>query len=113
MYAFYFQMQRITGIELNKTSATCSIYTDTDYLHVHDDLQEDRSIAFILYLTDPVPGSSKELWKNEMGGALELFNKDEKGHPVQSVKQILPKNNRFVFFKVTNDSYHKVNIIQT
>ncbi|GLV32697.1 sudestada1 [Carabus blaptoides fortunei] len=101
-------MQQITGLELNKTSATCSVYTDTDYLHVHDDLQEDRSVAFILYLTDPLPGSSKELWNNEMGGALELFNKDEKGHPGEPVKQILPKNNRFVFFKVTNDSYHKV-----
>lgn len=104
-------MSDLTGLELVRTSVTCSFYSDTDYLLTHDDLQEDRAIAFVLYLTDPVYKSSDELWTSEMGGALELFNKDDNGHPRKSVKKILPKNNRFVFFKVTNDSYHQVRIL--
>lgn len=83
-------------------SATCSIYTNTDYLLIHDDQREDRMVAFIFYL------NCIEDWSEELGGALELFNKDQDGHPVEVVKRILPSNNQFIFFPVTTDSYHQV-----
>lgn len=89
-------------------SSTCSFYSDTDYLLVHDDLQDDRAIAFVLYMTDPKQKSSDELWTEEMGGALELLARDTNGHPTKCVKRIFPKNNRFIFFKVTDASYHQV-----
>lgn len=97
-----FQVSDITGLELTHVSATCSLYSDTDYLLVHDDLQEDRVVAYILYLT-----GNKE-WERKYGGALQLFSKDEDGQPLQVVKDVWPSNNQFVFFPVSNDSYHQV-----
>ncbi|XP_025832945.1 prolyl 3-hydroxylase sudestada1 isoform X2 [Agrilus planipennis] len=91
----------ITGLELVKVSATCSLYGDTDYLLVHDDQQEDRMVAFILYLTEPD-------WKESYGGNLQLLNKNEFNEPLDVVRDIFPSNNQFVFFQVTNDSYHQV-----
>lgn len=101
-------MSEITDIELTKISTTSSFYSDTDYLLVHDDLQEDRAIAFVLYMTDPKHNSKDEMWTSEMGGSLELINSDENKQPSSTVRKVIPKNNRFIFFKVTNKSYHQV-----
>ncbi|XP_018577996.1 prolyl 3-hydroxylase OGFOD1 isoform X2 [Anoplophora glabripennis] len=90
----------LTGLNLTHISATCSLYSNTDYLLVHDDQREDRLVAFVLYL-------SKD-WSESNGGALQLFNKDECGHPLKNVRSIYPSNNQLVFFPVTNDSYHQV-----
>ncbi|KAF2899753.1 hypothetical protein ILUMI_02531 [Ignelater luminosus] len=95
-------VQNLTGQELTDISATCSLYSDTDYLLLHDDQQEDRLIAFVLYFTGP------RTWQASNGGALQLFSKDESGQPYAAVKNIVPCNNQFVFFQVTNDSYHQV-----
>lgn len=86
---------------MTHVSATCSVYTNTDFLLVHDDQREDRMVAFIFYLTS-------DDWTENRGGALQLFNKEKNGHPHEVVRNIFPSNNQFVFFPVTNDSYHQV-----
>lgn len=83
-------------------SATCSFYSDCDYLLVHDDLREDRMFAFVLYLT------GSEGWNPDWGGALQLFSTNEAGDPKEYVKDIIPANNQFIFFPVTNKSFHQV-----
>ncbi|XP_066258188.1 prolyl 3-hydroxylase sudestada1 [Euwallacea similis] len=92
----------ITGYELTHISASCSLYSDSDYLLVHDDLREDRMVAFILYLTDEYG------WKESDGGSLQLFSKDKNGQPCDVVRSIIPVNNQLIFFQVTNESYHQV-----
>ncbi|XP_060532413.1 prolyl 3-hydroxylase OGFOD1 [Cylas formicarius] len=92
----------LTGFDLSHVSATCSIYTNSDYLLVHDDQREDRMVAFILYLT------GKEGWDKRKGGPLQLFSKDRSGHPQEVVYEMFPENNQFIFFPVTSDSYHQV-----
>ncbi|EFA10164.1 prolyl 3-hydroxylase OGFOD1 [Tribolium castaneum] len=92
----------ITGLKLTHISATCSFYSNTDYLLVHDDQREDRMVAFILYLT------GKNGWLENKGGALQLLNKDNEGQPAEIARNIYPANNQFVFFPVTSDSYHQV-----
>lgn len=69
---------------------------------VHDDQREDRMVAFVFYLI------CTDKWTEDKGGALQLFNKDSSGHPKDIVRSIFPCNNQFVFFPVTNDSYHQV-----
>ncbi|XP_050313295.1 prolyl 3-hydroxylase OGFOD1 [Anthonomus grandis grandis] len=92
----------ITDYKLTHMSATCSLYTNTDYLLIHDDQREDRMVAFILYLVDDF-----QFAKND-GGALQLFSKDEYGQPKEVVNELLPTNNRLIIFPVTYDSYHQV-----
>lgn len=84
-------VSELCHIEFSDISATCSLYNNTDYLLVHDDQREDRKIAFILYLTGP------NGWSKSKGGALQLFNKDENGHPCKVVREIFPSNNQLVF----------------
>lgn len=95
-------IQKLTGLDLTDMSSTCSLYGDTDYLLVHDDQQEDRLIAFVLYFTGP------REWLPHHGGALQLLGKDNNGQPSDPVRDIFPCNNQLVFFQVTNDSYHQV-----
>nr|XP_023022848.1 prolyl 3-hydroxylase sudestada1 [Leptinotarsa decemlineata] len=95
-------VMNITGLNLTHVSATCSLYSNTDYLLVHDDQREDRMVAFILYLT------GKEGWNESKGGSLQLLNKDDKGQPLDVVRNIIPSNNQLVIFPVTSDSYHQV-----
>ncbi|KAK4876056.1 hypothetical protein RN001_012478 [Aquatica leii] len=95
-------IETLIGAELKSISATCSLYGHTDYLLVHDDQQEDRLIAFVLYFTGP------REWSNVNGGALQLYSKDERGEPLFPIRDIFPSDNQFVFFQVTNDSYHQV-----
>lgn len=98
----YLQVSNLTDLNLTHVSATCSVYTNTDYLLVHDDQREDRMVAFIFYL------NCFNNWSEDKGGALELFDKDKDGHPQNIVRRIFPSNNQFIFFPVTNDSYHQV-----
>ena len=93
----------MTGIELNQDiSLFCARYDYTDYLLCHDDQLEDRRIAFIWYL---VPKS----WQEEDGGALDLFDRDaETGQPMKVVRSLVPSRNSFVFFEVTEKSFHQV-----
>ncbi|KAK9890876.1 hypothetical protein WA026_012221 [Henosepilachna vigintioctopunctata] len=95
-------VSKLTGYDLVEISATCSCYTMTDYLLVHDDQREDRMVAFVYYLTD------NDNWGINTGGSLDLFTKDERGLPSKVVRSIFPKNNQLVIFPVTSDSYHQV-----
>lgn len=99
-------MEKNTGIKLNgKISMSSSNYRDTDYLLCHDDKFSDpklghRKIAFILYLTKD--------WNPDFGGSLDLFDTDESGQPRNVIKSLIPELNSFVFFEVTDNSYHQV-----
>ncbi|XP_023218825.1 prolyl 3-hydroxylase OGFOD1-like [Centruroides sculpturatus] len=94
-------LSEIMGIELNdKMDITCSQYSHGDVLLCHDDELEERRVAFILYL---VPA-----WKEEDGGSLQLFDCDKKSHPGDIVKTFLPVWNNFVFFEVSETSFHQV-----
>lgn len=101
-YQFKFQVSHLTGHILTNISATCSVYTNTDYLLVHDDQREDRIVAFILYIT------GKNGWNESKGGALQLLNTDMQGHAQNVVRNIYPSNNQLVLFQVTSKSYHQV-----
>ncbi|CAH1102533.1 unnamed protein product [Psylliodes chrysocephalus] len=95
-------VSNLTGYSLTHVSATCSLYSNTDYLLVHDDQREDRMVAFVLYLT------GKDGWCEGKGGALQLLSKDEHGQPKEIIRDIFPANNQLVLFPVTSDSYHQV-----
>ncbi len=70
-------LSEVTGLELDEEESIdmfCARYDYTDYLLCHDDQLEGRRIAYILYL---VP----ESWREEDGGALDLFDTDDQGQP--------------------------------
>uniref|UniRef100_T1JIB2 Prolyl 4-hydroxylase alpha subunit domain-containing protein n=1 Tax=Strigamia maritima TaxID=126957 RepID=T1JIB2_STRMM len=98
-------IKKFTGIPLESTlDLTASQYKCTDVLLCHDDELEGRRIAFILYL---VPD-----WCKKDGGTLDLFPQEKIGHPSpKSVHSIVPKWNSFVFFEVTQESFHQVSEI--
>lgn len=100
-------MRQVTGLDLTHVSANCSMYNYGDYLLPHDDCISDRKIAFVFYLS-PWPG--KTSWTPEMGGALELFEVPEGSTKPEfpTVRNIAPKNNQIVFFKVCDRSFHQV-----
>lgn len=92
----------VTGIPLNsKIDLFCSQYKYTDTLLCHDDELEERRVAFIYYL---VPRD----WSAADGGALDLFDSDDKPQPLSVVKSIVPKRNSFLFFEVSSKSFHQV-----
>lgn len=96
-------IQQLTGLDLSHVSASCSMYNAGDHLLVHDDLLGDRKIAYVFYLS---PWTD---WTESMGGALELFTCNEHIQPIHPpVQKIFPKNNQFVFFKVSERSFHQV-----
>lgn len=100
-------MRNITGLkQLTHISASCSMYNYSDYLLPHDDVHEDRRIAFIYYLSPWFDGP----WTDKMGGALELFECDENTnqpkYPI--VEKCPPRNDQFVFFRVCKQSFHQV-----
>ncbi|KRT83488.1 hypothetical protein AMK59_4607 [Oryctes borbonicus] len=95
-------VSKLMNLELTHISATCSYYADTDYLLVHDDQQEDRVVAFVLYLSDI------QDWCESWGGALQLFNCDNNYQPNTVERSISPKNNQLVLFPVSPISYHQV-----
>lgn len=100
-------MKTVTGLDLTHVSASCSMYNNGDHLLVHDDCITDRKIAFVFYLS---PWLGTEEWTPEMGGSLELFETEStSGDPkYPPIKKIPPKNNQFVFFKVSDKSFHQV-----
>lgn len=96
-------IQQLTGLNLTHVSASCSMYNAGDHLLVHDDLLGDRKIAYVFYLS---PWTD---WTESMGGSLELFTCNEHIQPIHPpVQKIFPKNNQFVFFKVSEKSFHQV-----
>ncbi|KAJ1911799.1 putative component of NuA3 histone acetyltransferase complex [Tieghemiomyces parasiticus] len=100
-------MHDLTGIELHPRTVDLSAhrYPPGGYLLCHDDDirrgKEGRRLAFIIYLVS-------EDWSAADGGALDLFDKDRHGQPVEAVTSILPQWNTFVFFEVGTTSFHQV-----
>lgn len=105
-------IEKLTDTEISHVSASCSMYNNGDHLLVHDDLLEDRLIAYVFYMS---PWPNVEQWTEEMGGALELFGcQTDDGQPMNPIlKSILPKNNQFVFFDVSQRSFHQVGEVTT
>ncbi|XXQ32359.1 Fe2OG dioxygenase domain-containing protein [Plasmodiophora brassicae] len=92
----------VTGIELSDNiDLTSSLYRSTDVLLAHDDELLGRRVAFIMYL---VPQD----WSEEDGGSLDLFTVNANGKPDRIDKRITPCRNSFVFFEVSQVSFHQV-----
>jgi Rps23 Pro-64 3,4-dihydroxylase Tpa1-like proline 4-hydroxylase len=93
-------IEQITNTKLKKHHAdmhgTC--YRDTDFLLCHDDQLDKRSIALMVYLTN---------MDKKDGGSLQLFN-SKKNIPATIAKEIIPKQNTLVLFKVSPISFHAV-----
>lgn len=102
---FILYLERITGLKLKEGSIdiSASLYQNTDYLLPHDDKLENRKIAFMLYLST---------LQSKDGGKLILY-KTKGSIPKQEETAIIPKTNSFVFFKVTEKSFHEVEEILT
>jgi Rps23 Pro-64 3,4-dihydroxylase Tpa1-like proline 4-hydroxylase len=101
---FVSAISEITGIELDSSvvDMSAAVYKRGSYLACHDDHNNTRRVAFIIYLVD------KE-WQTEDGGALDLFNKNTNdGHPSEVAKKLVPAWNSFAMFAVTPDSWHRV-----
>ena len=94
-----------TSLDKNKVDMSAAIYRNGGYLECHDDKLDSRSVAYIIYLVD-------EDWSEADGGALELLEMNEDDHesePLHHVgKKCIPKWNSFTFFKVCDQSYHRV-----
>ncbi|XP_057299979.1 prolyl 3-hydroxylase OGFOD1-like [Hydractinia symbiolongicarpus] len=92
----------VKGIELDtKVDLSCAKYSYTDFLLCHDDKLEGRRIAFIYYL---VPDD----WTTNDGGCFDMFSTDDDGQPSEIIRSIVPAFNSFVFFEVTDKSFHQV-----
>lgn len=102
---FLVYMEEITGIKLKEDSIdiSASLYQNTDYLLPHDDQLEGRKIAFMLYLST---------FEARDGGKLVLY-KTKGTIPREEEKTIIPQCNSFVFFKVTEKSFHEVEEVLT
>ena len=95
-------LKEVMDVELHDTvDMSAAKFQQTDVLLCHDDELDTRRIAFIYYL---VP----ETWNEADGGALDIFDTDNGGHPGSIVRSIVPACNSFAFFEVSDRSYHQV-----
>ncbi len=94
-------MKRITGIDVvsGALDVAGSLYRSGDYLLCHDDLIDDRRIAYLFYLC--VNFEEKD------GGRFLLFS-EKGGKPWKAVKAQIPKWNSFMLFRVSRKSFHAV-----
>ncbi|KAG8329047.1 Prolyl 3-hydroxylase ogfod1 [Homalodisca vitripennis] len=96
------KVEMLYGVKTKQQiSMTTSLYGRGDFLLCHDDLWEDRQIAFVLYLSEDIC--------EQDGGSLRFFQLDEELNPVVGNyrKQFQPAYNSMVFFEVTETSYHE------
>ncbi|XP_022187385.2 prolyl 3-hydroxylase OGFOD1-like [Nilaparvata lugens] len=82
-----------------EVSMTASEYVHIDFLLTHDDREEDRGVAFILYLED---------WSKRDGGTLDFRHHNEMGCAEDILFSILPAENRLTLFSVNELSHHQV-----
>ena len=98
-------LSRLTGIELNRqVDMSATLYTNGCHLLCHDDRNETRRIAFILYLTP-------KMWSEKDGGALRFFGSDPKNFSMPNphvFEDFLPIWGTFAFFTVGPNSFHTV-----
>lgn len=71
---FRFFISKILGCGplTDKTDCACNVHTEGGHLLCHDDVIGTRRVSYIIYLTDPEEG-----WTKEDGGALELYPSSE------------------------------------
>jgi Rps23 Pro-64 3,4-dihydroxylase Tpa1-like proline 4-hydroxylase len=79
------------GLHSIPVGGKLGVHVDFNY---HKELNVFRRLNVILYLN--------ENWKDEYGGALEMWNADR----TECVKSVLPVFNRMVIFTTTSTSYH-------
>ncbi len=91
----------ISGIKLKPGALDVfgSLYEKTGYLLCHDDMVEDRKIAFILYLS--------ENFSRKDGGSLALYS-NKKNHADKKTAAYPPMQNSLFIFKVSEISWHEV-----
>lgn len=98
---FFKWLQEVSGIPKLKAQVdlhgTC--FAQRDHLLPHDDMFNDRKLAYILYLSS--------LSKKE-GGALEFFSVTADNQPVKVVASYPPIENSFMIFLVSRKSFHQV-----
>jgi Rps23 Pro-64 3,4-dihydroxylase Tpa1-like proline 4-hydroxylase len=98
---FFKWLQEISSIPKLKAQVdlhgTC--FSPTEHLLPHDDLLDDRKLAYILYLSS--------LSKKE-GGALEFFSVSTDNQPIKVVASYPPIENSFMIFFVSRKSFHQV-----
>lgn len=115
--AFLRAVTRCGPLSGTKRDMSVNSYTRGCHLLNHDDVIGTRRVSYILYL--PLPHPSPTPWKQEWGGALELYpvrsgtgegagTGAAEPEPVPS-KRIVPAWNQFVFFEVQpGKSFHSV-----
>lgn len=77
---------------------------DEDVEPLAEKKKEEMSLEDKLNL----PKDETDGWTRSDGGALDLFNVDEKGEPKDVGVSVIPRFNHFGFFEVSNVSYHQV-----
>jgi len=78
---------------------------NTNYLLCHDDFIENRKFAFIFNFT--------KNFTKEDGGELEFFESENNMPKGKIFKSIIPKFNQFNIFKVSENSFHQINEVET
>ena len=76
------------------------VYVNGDFLLPHDDELDSRLLAYSLHLTPNMSLSD--------GGSFDFFSSNKDGEAKEIVKQVIPKFNSIVIFKVTPESWHQV-----
>lgn len=102
-------LEKSTGLKLSTKNfdITVSRYVAGNYLLCHnDDIKDDvkkhgRALAFIYYL-------NARPWTPEDGGALALFDSDERGEPFSVNNRIAPRPNTLIVFRTSSKSWHSV-----
>ena len=89
-------IRALTGFKLKigKVDLAGTLYKDTNFLLCHDDRLETRKIAFLLYLSD---------LEEKDGASLNLMDRK-----FRKIAKIIPQFNKFIFFEVSNHSFHEV-----
>mgnify|MGYP006268006819 FL=1 len=77
----------------------------THYLLCHDDQVDERIIAFILNLSRD--------FKEDDGGALEIFGHNSEKLPTQKENTIIPEFNQLNIFKVSSISFHQISEVES
>ncbi|KAF9006707.1 Oxoglutarate and iron-dependent oxygenase degradation C-term-domain-containing protein [Cyathus striatus] len=106
-------LQNVTGcgpLSGKKQDMSVNSYTNGCHLLNHDDVIGTRRVSYILYM--PLP--HYQLWKEDWGGALELYpvkpGPDGQLEPESVPSKIIPPSwNQFIFFEVQpGQSFHSV-----
>jgi Rps23 Pro-64 3,4-dihydroxylase Tpa1-like proline 4-hydroxylase len=104
---FRIYIEEITNLKLNNKQIFIHslMLENGDYLLCHDDIVENRIIAFIFNLS--------KNWTKEDGGELELFySKKDEFNEIEPIPnktvEIIPKFGQLNFFQVSEKSFHQI-----